>query len=360
MPRNEYDTAFEKAARAASEQLALSDSEARTAKALLPIFLETYPADREAVLADPRYHSLEIARLLLARSRELWMAEPYSAKEAASLAAVIADRLDEGRYGATVLEEVRARAWSYLGNSWRILGDLQPATKALGRAFKHLAACGGDPFLEAEILGFTASLCDSRGQPAAALPLIERARLIYREAGDRRLEGRSLIIKGMLQGNALRYGRAISSTRKGLAQVHLEDDPILTLGGQHNLMTFLAASGRPQKARALIAAKRTLYLEVGHQPLLVKLRWLDGVIARQLGDFGVAESCFWMATEGFLDRGLELDAALAMLEVVEICATQGSRGRAKLLAAEVIPVLEGYGALRQAETARRLYANASG
>jgi tetratricopeptide (TPR) repeat protein len=289
----------------------------------------------------------------LARGSDL--PEPSASAKFFSLATALADRLETWRYGTASIEEVRAQAWSYLGNSLRILGDLPRAATALRVAAEHLVNAGGDPFLEAELLSFTASLRDSEGRPAQALPLIERARKIYRGAGDRRREGRVLASKGKLLGEAGHYRESCFWTRKALSLVFLDDEPSLVLGAQHNELYFIALGGRPRKALDLLSQRRPLYVAYGDWSLLLKLRWFDGLLARQLGDLRASEGFFWMARDSFLEHGLELDAGLAMLEIAEIYAAQSRRADAKSLAAEIIPVLESYGSFRDAEAARRLF-----
>jgi len=355
MSQNEYDAMFERVAEAAGEYLARSSREAEVAKSLLPSLLESWGRKRDASSLPPRYCSLELVRLLLARGLEPCLPEPSASVKVFSMAAAVAARLETARYGTGSVEEIRARAWSSLGNALRVLGELRPAATALRVAAGHLVNAGGDPFLEAELLGFTASLRDSEGQPARGLPLIERARKISRNAGDRRLEGRILIHKGMLLGKAGRYRRSCSWTRRGISLICLDDDPSLFLGAQHNLLYFLALSGNVREAWDLLTEKRPLYIALGDWSLLLNLRWLDGFLARRRGDLRAAENFFWMTRDGFLEHGLELDAALVTLEVALCYAAQRRGACAQRLAAEVIPILESYGALRQAAEARRLF-----
>lgn len=360
MSQNDYDAIFERVALVADEYLSDSARKVETARLLLPVLLEQSAEDRDTTLADPRHRSLELVHLLLRRTRGLWLTEPMAATKTASLAAQIALRLATPRYGTCALEEARSQAWAYLGNSLRIVGDLRSAATALRLAAEHLVAAGCDPLLEAEILSFTASLRDSEGQPAKAIPLIDRARSIYRCVNDRRLEGKALVIKGMLLGNACRHRKAISLIRKGLALLRIDDDAVLVAGAQHNMASFLAASGRPKQAQDLLTETRKLSIELGNRSLLLRLRWLDGLIARQLGDLQVSENLLWLARDSFFEHGFELDAAVMMLDIAEICRLQGRGSSAKQLTAEAIPVLESYGAVRQAEEARRFFAKGGG
>jgi tetratricopeptide (TPR) repeat protein len=360
MLQNDYDVIFERVAQVANEYLVERSKEVETARLLLPALLEPRIEDRDTALSDPRYHSLELVHLLLRRSCGLWLTEPLAATKAASLAAQIADRLPPPRYGSCAVEEARAQAWAYVGNSLRVLGELRPAAVALRIAADHLVAAGCDPLLEAELLSFTASLRDSEGEPAKALPLINRVQAIYRSTGDRRLEARALISKGALLGNSGKYRSAISWLCKALNLLDLENEPFLVLCAEHNLMTYLVHSGKPKKAQDLLKTKRSLYVDLAHWSVLLKLRWLDGSIARHLGDLEAAESLFWLARDGFLEQGFELDAAVMALDIAEICRLQGRDSHAKRLTAEAIPVLESYGAIRQAEAARRFFAKVGG
>jgi len=140
-----------------------------------------------------------------------------------------------------------------------------------------------------------------------------------------------------------------------MALVSWEDHPALVLSAKHNMVSFLAVSGDLQRAKDLLGDSRRLYIDLGDRTYLLRLRWLDGYLARQLGDLKTSETLLLMTRDGFLEQGLELDAALALLEIAEVYVSQGRTSDARKLAAEVIPVLESYGAHRQAEAARRLF-----
>jgi tetratricopeptide (TPR) repeat protein len=358
MLSSEYDAMFAKVGRVVDEYLAAGAREVEAAKSLLPDLLELMARDGAAAHSDPRYHSPALVRLLLARGSDLTSSDPLTAVKSGSIAALIADRLETSRYGTTQVEEIRTRAWALVANSLRILGELRSAAVALRIAAEHLVAAGGDPLLESEVLSFAASLRDSEGRPATALPLIDRILRNCRAAGDLRLQGRALFLKGLLLGNAGRYRQAITSIREGMHWVSWEDEPALVLSAKHNLTSFLAFSGRILKAQDHLGSIRGFYIDLGDWTFLLRLRWLDAFLARQRGDLRASENFFWMTRDGFLEHGLGLDAALAMLEIAEGYAAQGRRSSAKSLAAEVIPVLESYGALRQGETARRLFQGA--
>lgn len=356
---SDYDAVFDKMTCTARDSLATYAREAESARQLMASLLTMCPSARAEILSDPRSHALPLVNLLLTHSSDLWATDPSSAIDAASLATRVADRLEVARVGTATVEEARAKAWAYLGNGWRVLGVLPAAEKSFRIAAGHLVAAGGDPLLEAEVLSFIASLRDSQGRPAAALPLIDRACSLYREIGDRRREGRCLITKGTLLGNAGAYRRGILSTRKGASRWRLEEDPSLFLGAQHNQILFLAAAGSLGKAGRLLTEKRSLYSSFGDWRMLLNLRLLDGIIALGLGGLAEAESCFWIAAEGFLERRFELDAALALWRIAEICVLSGSQSRAKVLAAEVIPIFEEHGAAADAAAARQLFSRMS-
>lgn len=55
------------------------------------------------------------------------------------------------------------------------------------------------------------------------------------------------------------------------------------MAAQHNLIVFLTESGQHQQARADLAKTRRLYRDLGERMNLVRLRWLEGKIAREEG-----------------------------------------------------------------------------
>lgn len=354
-----YDDAIERAADRVSERLTDLLGEARDTDVLfMELFRQPAPERRALVRRDPRFHSVKLCQRLEARSRELWSSNPVSALECAELAVEIAERLDRSRYGSGLVEDTQAMAWGYLGNSYRVSAELWKAEQAFRRAWVHHFHAGEDPYTEGELLGLLAALrnCQSRFEEASRA--LDRAISIYREGQDRLMESRALIKKGVSLGLSGQYEEAEERTREGLRKAGADVDPQLALVARHNLIWFLNESGLPDKALEQLARNRSLYYEHRGQLDRIRLRWLEGQIAQNLGDLKAAETALREAREGFLDQKLGGDVATISLELMLLHAKQGRPAEVLEEAAVVIPFFDSCGLVREAAAARLLFERA--
>lgn len=339
--RFEYDAVFERAAERVSQRLAEILAEADQAGELLEELLRE-PAIRreELVRTQERFHRLKLCDLLLSQLRDLWSEDPASVVDLALLAVRIAERLEPGRYGEKLVEDARALAWAHLGNSHRVVSDLRAAEEALRKAVEHHRRAGEDAYTEAEILSFSASLRISQGRFDEAALFLDRAIDIYRAGRDRHLEGRALIQKGVASGHAGRSKAAIRLIRSGLSKIDFLEEPRLMVAAQHNLIWYLNESGGHREAQKALQKCRGLYLDLGDRMHLVRLRWLEGKIARELGRLEEAEGALREARDAFVERGIGFDAALVSLDLAMVYALRGESGEVKRLAAEMVPIFE--------------------
>jgi hypothetical protein len=72
---------------------------------------------------EESFRTLALCELLEARCRAAWFVDPEEAVELARLAALVAERLDLGVYGAERVENAKAMAWMHLGNAFRIAAE---------------------------------------------------------------------------------------------------------------------------------------------------------------------------------------------------------------------------------------------
>lgn len=339
--RSEYDAAFEHATKRASQRLAGILEETEEAGELLVDLLRKPAAERkELVRTEERFHRLKVCELLENELRDLWSDDPASVVELAELAVQIAERLDPDRYGEKLVEDARAMAWACLGNSHRITSDLRAAEEAFQTALEHHRRAGEDAYTTAEILSFMASLRTSQGWFDHAAKLLDGAIAIYQAAQDRHMEGRTLIKKGVALGHAGRFKKAIRLIRAGLSRINPLEEPQVVVAAQHNLIWYLNESGGHREAHRALRKCRKLYLELGDRMHLVRLRWLEGKIARELGRLEEAEGALREARKAFVERGIGFDAALVSLDLAMVYALCGENGKVKRLAAEMVPIFE--------------------
>jgi len=300
----------------AGEQLPGILREIDDAVALLTEILGTSEAERQALLeSGVRFHSLQLCQLLEDRSREAWFSDPARAVQLAELAVAVAERLDDVHYGTLLAEDTRASAWAHLGNAFRIAANLRQAEEALQTAEEHQLRSGEDAYTGALILSFKASLRNTQGRYDEAARLLDGAIAVYRQARDRHEEGRALILKGTALGHAGRHRDAIRLIRRGLGWIDLFHEPRLLVTARHNLIFFMTDGGRYQEAEESLAETRRLYLELGERMNLVRLRWLEGKIARERGRLEEAEAALREARDAFFADHIAIDAALVSLDL---------------------------------------------
>jgi tetratricopeptide (TPR) repeat protein len=340
-PEKKYEPALDAALERAGDRLEEIHREIESAAGLLEELTATPAPERpERIRTEVRFHALKLCDLLLKRSRESWFRDPARAVELARLAVEIADWLDSGYYGEPLVEGERAIAWAYLGNAYRIASDLRSAEEALLRAQEHHKLAGEDALTGAQILSFMASLRTSQGRFDEAAKILDQAIAVYREARDRHLEGEALIKKGLASGHGGKPEEAIQLIERGLAKIDSAEEPRLLVYAGHNLIGFLNESGRSEQALKILEQTRSLYLTLGEKTPLIRLHWLEGRIARDLGRLDQAERALLEAREGFVERGIGFDAARVSLDLATVYLRQGRTSDVKWLAAEMVPVFE--------------------
>jgi tetratricopeptide (TPR) repeat protein len=213
-----YGPAFERATdRIGGGVHRVLDETMRVPALLQEILSEPAARRQEWIRADPRFHLVKLCQRFEAESREAWADNPARAVELAELALAVAENLDSQSYGDGLVADTCALAWAYLGNALRIASHLGRAEQALDRAEEIQQELGSDLLTEAEILGFRASLRNTQGRFDEGARLLDRCFELYREAGDRHQQGRTLILKGMVLGDSGRLREAIRTLRSGRA-----------------------------------------------------------------------------------------------------------------------------------------------
>ncbi|HEX4498890.1 MAG TPA: tetratricopeptide repeat protein, partial [Thermoanaerobaculia bacterium] len=127
----------------------------------------------------------------------------------------------------------------------------------------------------------------------------------------------------------------------------------------HNLIGFLNESGQSQEALSVLEQTRSLYLTLGEQTHLIRLRWLEGRICRDLGRLDEAETALREARDGFIEHGIGFDAARASLDLATVYLQQGRTGELKRVASEMVPIFESRDVHQEALAALLLFRQAA-
>jgi tetratricopeptide (TPR) repeat protein len=303
------------------------------------ILAELPDGEREAAVgAEPRFANLGLFELLVEQARQLIFEQPRQAAEHLALALAVARALDPDRYGRGAVEAARSRAWAFLANARRVLGDFRGAEEGFEAAEAHLFRSWLDPLDEALILELKSLLRRGQRRFAEAFELIDEAIALYREVNEPHLQGRSLITKGLLHQYADDPEAAAGCLRRGLFLIDPRQEPRLLLVANHNLIHCLSDSGRHAEAAALIAEARPLWERLGRRLDLVRLAWMEAKVAQGMGKPAEAERLFVEVRDELVGAGLAYDAALASLDLAALYARAGRTAECKRLAAEMLPI----------------------
>lgn len=307
------------------------------APARLAELVEQPPERRGMLLRNhPQFQTWGLLELLIEHAREQCLIDPLPAEGLARLALSLADLLDLGFYGAERIEDLRARAWGYVGNALRNRFDLLSADKAFETAFAHLRRGTGDILERALLLDLQASLRRAQRRLDEAERMLLRAIRIYREVGEAHRVGQALINLTNVYEVKGTPDRSIPLLHEALDLIDAEREPRLFWGAHHNLITALAEVGRFMEAQGLFIQARSLYARFPENQN--RRHWVAGKIARGLGQSHRAEEHLRTAREGFIAKGAIYEAAVVSLDLATLYAEQGSADKLKQMAEEMLVI----------------------
>lgn len=285
---------------------------------------------------------------LLLEVAERWRAEnPQGAVEVALLAALVVDGLS-GPFPLPELADMRARIWAELGNIERAADHLDSAEESLDIALDHLEGGTGDDLLLARILDLYGSLFrDQRRFPEAGRAL-DRAALLYVEAGEHHQAGRALITKGVALIHAEQPDQALEALERAFAYLDLSRDQPLALAAVHNSLIALVDSDQHERAARLLWRCRPLYQAYATPLDQVRLLGLEAKVAAGLGQPARAERLFREEKTGFEDAGLAYDSALVGLDLAALLIEQGRPAEVIVLVDQMLGRFYERGILREA------------
>lgn len=335
----DYEPTLERVSRSL---YAIEDAYGRERMAAPSLYAELiqHPAERRTLLARncPRFHTWGFCEFLLYRSREQNFQDPVVGESLALLAVEVLDHLDGSLYGCESLEDLRARAWSYVANSRRVKTDFPGAEEAFTFALSFLKLGTGDLMEKALILDLKASLLTKQRRFAKALGLLRRSMAIFLDFGETHRAGRTLVKMSSVHSLAGESEKAISLRYRALELIDPVREPRLLLIAWHNLIEDLSEMGKFMEAQKLLVKARPLYKSFD-QPWSGNFRkWLEGRIALGLGQADQAEALFLVARDGFLLSDAAYDTALVSLDLAALYAEQGRMAELKRIAAEMVPI----------------------
>jgi tetratricopeptide (TPR) repeat protein len=334
-----YDPALEGASRSVYTLEAIYQRE-RAAAPGLYAELAQHPADRRILLVRncSRFHTWGFCETLLSRSQERNFEDPALGESLALLAVEVLDHLDPSLYGTGPLDDLRARAWAYVANSRRVQTDLAGAEEAFTFAFSFLRLGTGEPMERALLLDLKASLLTKQRRFSQALSHLRRSVAIFLELGETHRAGRALVKMSTAHTFVGEPEKAISLLQRALKLINPAREPRLLLIAWHNLINDLTETGKFMEAQKLLVKVKPLYKRFTQPWFQNPSKWLEGQVARGLGQIKQAEALFIAARDGFLLADAAYDTALVSLDLASLYAEQGRMAELKRLAEEMIPI----------------------
>jgi tetratricopeptide (TPR) repeat protein len=335
----DYDGAFERSWTAAAQWLRTLSRERAAAPDLFAELMEHTGEQRELLLRNGRrFHTWGLCELLIERSLTSSLQNAAEGEELGLLALHLLDLLPGERYRAESLEDGRARAWAHVANARRIRSDLEGAERAFRAAWGRFEAGSGDLFEKAILLDLEASLHRARRRFAAAFAFLRRAVGLFLELGERHRAGRSLVNLATVCQQSGEAERGIPVLQQALSLIDPAQEPRLMLLIHHNLVDCLAGAGRFLEAQRASREAREWFRRFPNDRLRLRRQWVEGKIARGLGQLPQAEALFLAARDGFLAEGIPYETALVSLELALLYAEQGRTAELKELAAGMLPI----------------------
>ncbi|MGH7484013.1 MAG: hypothetical protein ACREMY_00230 [bacterium] len=236
-------------------------------------------------------------------------------------------------------------------NVLRVMGELEPADAAFSVA-KQLWLSGSDP-LElldpGRMLDLEASLRRDQRRFDEALARLDEAYAVGRSPE------RALIKKGFTLEVMGEYQRAIAALVQAEPLVERSGDPRLAYMLPFNLAVVYTHVGRYVEAAKLVQQVSDLVAAQGDEIEKLRVQWLRGRIAAGLGRREEAQTLLAQARQGFDQRNMSYDVALALLEEAVLLLEEGRTAEVKVLARELKKVFNSKGVHREALSALRLF-----
>lgn len=323
--------------------------------------LMRHPISRQRALIERtwRFKNYVFGEFLLDQSQQQVIDDPSRAEDLAQLALAVAEQLTGSHYGPALVNDLKARAWGYVGNSRRVQSDLRSSDEAFEQAEALLAQGTDDVLLRARLSALKGSLRRDQRRFKEAGKLYESALGIYREAGEDHWVGRTLLSNALLAIEMGNPQAGIEKLREAAKLIDTERDPRLLVGLKLNLLATLVDAGKHDDAKKLLAEVRKVAAEKGSGMDQLRARWVEGKLLQAVGRLDDAEKVFDQIRDEFVDRNIAYDAALASLDLATVYAQQGRTGEMKELAEQMLPIFRSRDVHREATAALLVFQKAA-
>jgi tetratricopeptide (TPR) repeat protein len=284
----------------------------------------------------------------LVRARALRFADPGRMCAAASVAALLAERIPHNAFPPGIVADLSALAWAELANGRRLVGDHQGAERAFSRAIHWIDRGSGDLQPLAEIAELVASLEIDARRFAPAERLLDRIVIAYRALGEPHFAGRTMIRHGLMLGYRGEGTVAVRQIVEGHGLLDPGRDPRLAFVAVHGIVGRLAEAGRFELASEMLRDSAPLYEAYAEPTDRIRVCWVRGQIEIGMGRLEKGEKYFQESHQGFRDRGMPYLAALVALDLAALHLKEGKTQEVARSIEELLTEFRALGIRREA------------
>ncbi len=295
------------------------------------------PDRQEEILCETTVTSTAVFNLVIEKSRESGRIEPERGVRVAELALASLDALMRRSGDEKQFATLQAQGWTRLADARNLAADMPGAEQGFEEAERFLEAGGRQPAVEAETLACKASLRRDQRRFPEASELLERARASCPDS-ETDLTARILLIQASVHSAEGNPASAIPFLEQALPLVNRSRDVNLRLALYHNLVATYAEAGSYQKAVKLLPIANDLSLEYGTGYDKIRVNWLEGIIARGLGELEKAEEALVGARDAFSRMGDGFNTALVCLDLADLFSRQNRNADLVALCSSMAPL----------------------
>jgi predicted ATPase len=198
----------------------------------------------------------------------------------------------------------------------------------------------GDRRGEAVVLDHLAGAYHSADDLDASLRYANESVEAWTRLGDQHGIGHALQQVGMTLMYQGKYDDAIVQLEKSRSLAAAQEDPVLLGNALLNLASALEMSGDPARARDLLVDALRLYEQAGDARSAGYGRYLQGHVARRLGDLQTAREHLDAALEALEAAGQQDAVALCLETLGGLAADEGEHERAASLLIKALKIRE--------------------
>lgn len=337
---------------AREERMRQREAERGVAASLLMALDPLTDKERRAVVrSESGYRSWALAERSAEQSLKVVTKDVAKAMEWASLGCYIAERIEQP-------EPLRLRTlgWcrGHLANVYRVSGSLKTSDAEIALA-EEIWESGEDPdevLDPGRLLELKASLRSIQGRPEEALQLLTKAEPITRAPAYVTLS------RGTILTEIGEYEESVAVLLGADDLIERQGEPRLRNVQQFSLCRALCHLNRHGEAAELLPAIRRSAAELGDELDLYRILWIDGRIARGLGDRDRALVALEAAAAAFDSREMRFDSALARFEVATLHLEMGRPERSAEIVAGIVETFKDNGDFEEARKAIELFREA--